>query len=141
MDDYLSLTLSQLGYAWAGPRPEKGDSYVVRRSYELKTTKLSDLTVEDLRFLISQNEGLEYTIPLALNILQVDLMAEGDFYPGDLLKSVLSVKPSYWHGNSEQKQGLIQLYKANRHRIAMESITQEIKNDIETCYSMFSDDQ
>jgi hypothetical protein len=54
------------------------------------------LNVEDLRILLGQSIGETYLVPLALEILDINPLAEGDFYPGDLLCSVLRVNPRIW---------------------------------------------
>lgn len=58
--------------------------------------KLRNLNAEDLRLLIGQKIGLEHLVPLALNLLEKDLLCAGALYRGDLLHSVLSVPKSYW---------------------------------------------
>lgn len=45
--------------------------------------------------MIGQNIGL-YLVPLALEQLRKDPLAEVDFYPGDLLNNVLNVDPAFW---------------------------------------------
>jgi hypothetical protein len=50
---------------------------------------LDDFTVEDLRIMIGQKIGLLHLLPLAIKILKHDPLAEGDYYPGDLLTSVI----------------------------------------------------
>jgi hypothetical protein len=35
-------------------------------------------------------------LPVALDVLRINPLAEGDFYPGDLLHSVLGVEGEYW---------------------------------------------
>ena len=52
-----------------------------------------------MRLMTRQNEGLPYLIILSIEILRNDLFAEGDFYPGDLLKNILSVDSSFWKEN------------------------------------------
>lgn len=37
-----------------------------------------------------------YLVPLALEILDANLLSEGDFYPGDLLCSVLRLDSLVW---------------------------------------------
>src|SRR5438132_1243460 len=64
-------------------------SYLVRTCHALRRKPLRDFTVEDLRIMIGQNFSLEYLIPLAIEHLQRDPFAAGDFYPGDLLGCVL----------------------------------------------------
>jgi hypothetical protein len=57
---------------------------------------LVEFTSEDLRIMISQGIGLPNLVPLALETLEVDPLAESDFYPGDLLAAVFSVDDSFW---------------------------------------------
>lgn len=42
-------------------------------------------------------------MPLAIKRLQSDPLAEGDYYPGDLLCAVLCVSPIYWAKNIVQR--------------------------------------
>ena len=65
------------------------DSHLVTRCYELRKLPLDNFTTEDLRIMIGQEIGLDYLIPLAIEVLTIDLFAEGDFFEGDLLKNVL----------------------------------------------------
>lgn len=65
-----------------------------------------DYTIEELRLMIGQELGLDYLIPVAIEILEQDILAEGDFYAGDLLKSVLSIDKDYWKMNTEHKNRL-----------------------------------
>ncbi len=51
--------------------------------------------------MVGQNIGLSFLIPLALEKLAENPLASGDFYPGDLLKNVLDVKPEFWQENPE----------------------------------------
>ncbi len=37
-----------------------------------------------------------HLLPLALDVLEQDPWAEGDYYPGDLLASVLRVERGFW---------------------------------------------
>ncbi len=55
-------------------------SYLVRTCHALRRKPLRDFTVEDLRIMIGQNIGLEYVVPLALEHLQRDPFAAGDFW-------------------------------------------------------------
>lgn len=60
---------------------------------------LSDFTMEDLRLMIGQGFAPAYLIPLAIEHLTEDIFVEGDFFPGDLLKSVLALDPAFWKSN------------------------------------------
>lgn len=65
--------------------------------------------------MIGQNFSLEYLVPLAIEHLQRDPFAAGDFYEGDLLASVLRVKSSFWQQRPDLRQaveGIIALIPA-----------------------------
>lgn len=79
---------------WAKP---DYDSYLVNTVHRLRQKPLKDFSVEDLRIMIGQQIGLEYLIPLAIKVLEDNPYAEGDYYPGDLLKNVLAVNPRFWN--------------------------------------------
>jgi hypothetical protein len=46
--------------------------------------------------MIGENVGLTYLLPLAIERLEENPLAEGDYYPGDLLKAVMGVEESAW---------------------------------------------
>src|SRR5262245_17576731 len=71
------------------------NSYLVNRCSYLCNIPISDFDVEDYRLLISQSIALKYIVPPALDILSRNLFAEGDYYKGDLLKSVLTIDESF----------------------------------------------
>jgi hypothetical protein len=79
-------TLDQLeGFVWGEP---KFDSYLVTTCHRLRSKPIDEFSVEDLRIMIGQRIGLPHLVPLAVATLERDPLAEGDFYPGDLLASV-----------------------------------------------------
>jgi len=80
--------------AW-GPVPPHV-TFPVRRCHELRTKPLRDFTVEDLRIMIGQQIALKHLVPLALERLQADPLVGGDYYPGDLLASVLRADAALW---------------------------------------------
>jgi hypothetical protein len=83
-------TLEQLeGSIW--PSPDY-DSYLVSTVHRLRKKPLAEFTVEDLRIMIGQGVGLPHLIERAVAILERQPLAEGDFYPGDLLSSVVSAE-------------------------------------------------
>lgn len=63
---------------------------------------MKDFSIGDLRLMIGQNISLAILIPLAINELRKNVLAEGDYYPGDLLQSVLRSEEDYWQKNEEQ---------------------------------------
>ena len=87
------------------------DSHLVRRCHELRKLPLDSFTTEDLRIMIGQQISLNYLIPLALDVLTIDLFAEGDFFEGDLLKNVLSIDTDFWNKNKNYWTALNNLIK------------------------------
>lgn len=74
-------------------------SELVKRCFELRKVPLNSLEIDDLRLLIIQQIGLSYVVPLAIEMLEKDILAEGMYFPGDLLKSILNVPENFWKLN------------------------------------------
>jgi hypothetical protein len=70
--------------------------------HALRQRPVGQLGTEGLRVLIAQQVGLDVVVPLALARLEHDPLAEGDFYPGDLLVAVLRVPQAYWRSHSDE---------------------------------------
>jgi len=103
-------TLEQLeNDTWSEPTSE---SHLVTTCHRLRKVSLGEYDVEDFRIMIGQNIGLPYLIPLALDILNDNPLAEGDYYPGDLLKSVLTVDGEFWQANQVVYERCIQLIES-----------------------------
>ena len=62
-------------------------SYLEATTTSLRKKPLGQFTTEDLRIMIAQDIGAEVLKPFALAVLREDPMAEGDYYPGDLLEA------------------------------------------------------
>ncbi|MBC8136889.1 MAG: hypothetical protein H8F28_13475, partial [Fibrella sp.] len=58
-----------------------------------------EFTTEDIRLMIGQDMGVEYLLPLAIKLLRQDPFAEGMYYEGDLLASVIRIKADFWRSN------------------------------------------
>ncbi len=87
------------------------NSTLVKRACDLRRKVLNEFTTEDLRLMIGQQTGLNYLVPLALEVLTSDLFAEGDFFEGDLLQNVLKVRTGFWDDNKDQWLNLHNLLK------------------------------
>jgi hypothetical protein len=83
---------------WGDPPP--GSTRLVAVAHELRRKPLGELSVEDLRVLIGQGISLDRLVPLAIERLRADPLAEGDLYEGDLLAAVLRAGPDLWRRNS-----------------------------------------
>lgn len=90
----LKRTLEELeGERWGEPA---FPSHLVTTCHRLRKVPIEQLGVEDLRILLGQAIGVTYLVPLALEILDANPLARGDFYPGDLLCSVLGLDSQVW---------------------------------------------
>jgi CDI immunity proteins len=99
------------------------ESHLAKRCHELRKVTLNKFTTEDLRIMIGQQIGLNYLIPLAIESLTNNLFSEGDFYPGDLLKSVLSVDTNFWNTNKEYWTKIDNLIKDRRQELMQTKIS------------------
>jgi len=90
---------------------------LVRHCIQLTKIPINNFTIEDLRIMISQNVGLRYLVPLAIEKLKKDILAEGDFYPGDLLKSVASIESDFWVRHKQLFLSLKMIIDQNKNEI------------------------
>jgi hypothetical protein len=90
----LGCTIEELeGERWDEP---SFPSHLVSECHRLRKVQLRLFTIENLRIMIGQNIGSRYLVPIALGRLEAEPLAEGDFYPGDLLCTVLSLPHGFW---------------------------------------------
>lgn len=108
-----SKTLQDLEGAGLG-QPQF-DSHAVTNAHRLYQVPLQEYTVEDLRFMISQQFGIPYLIPIALEHLHADPFVWGDCHPGDLLAAVLLADSRYWITSPQ--------YRAEADAIAQQALT------------------
>lgn len=106
---------------WPNPVGEDATN-LVKKCYALRKKVLNEFTVEDLRIMIGQNIGLDYLIPLAIEVLSADLFAEGDFYEGDLLNAVLTVRPGFWPIHHQYWMDIKKLIAAMENQLAERKI-------------------
>ncbi|WP_308310983.1 contact-dependent growth inhibition system immunity protein [Streptomyces sp. GbtcB6] len=88
------------------PAPSADATRLVATTHALRRRPISELAVEEMRLLIRQEVGLPHLLPLALEVLRDNPMAEGDMYAGDLLSAVLSRNPVVWAEFPELRQEL-----------------------------------
>ena len=110
--------------AW-GPAPPDA-TLLIKRCHQLRTKPLRDFTVEDLRIMIGQQVALNRLVPLALDRLRPDPLVEGDYYPGDLLDSVLRVDTTFWGWSPDLTVEMRKLAEDLRERTALEPGLREL---------------
>ncbi len=71
-----------------GGEPE-WPSHLVTTLHRLRSKPVNQFTTEDLRIVIGQELSLEVLMPVAIEVLEKDPFADGDFFRGDLLLNVL----------------------------------------------------
>lgn len=109
---------------WGKPEFE---SYVVKTCHSMRKKPLKEITVEELRLVIGQGFSLQYLIPMAIELLKSNILAEGDLYEGDLLTSVISTPTfDYWKNNKYHWLTVKQLIDQNSNRITDKMIISKI---------------
>lgn len=130
------MTIEEIeNIVWA-PLPDDS-SYLIRKCHELRRKDLNSFSIEEFRILISQNEALEILVPLAIDRLNENIFAEGYFYEGDLLKSVLTSEHTFWTKHTDLKQKVIALFKHNSRKLLELEVTEEIKESLFTAFKAF----
>jgi len=79
---------------WSDP---ESPSHLTTECHRLRKIPISEFSVENIRIMLSQDIGTKHLLPLALEVLEDDPLAEGDYYPGDLLSSVLNLPSELWN--------------------------------------------
>ncbi len=97
-------------------------SGLVKRCHEYRKIQVGQLTPEQLRTLIGQQIGLQFLIPLAIEVLSADVLTEGAFYPGDLLEAVLKANQNFWAARPELQSQVAALVHSNMEKIRDENI-------------------
>jgi hypothetical protein len=109
--------------------PSEAPTNMVKRCLELCKVPLNQFTVEDLRLMIGQDFSLRYLIPLATEHLKENIFIEGDLYPGDLLKNVLSVDANFWRSNKHLWKEVNELIKSRRDELVSNKIPTTLFDD------------
>ncbi len=85
--------------------PDYG-SFLVQRCHALRSVPIGEMSIEDLRLLIGQNIGLKFLIPIAMEKLEANPYAQGDYYPSDLLYVIVRSCQSEWPEPEKYRQRL-----------------------------------
>lgn len=98
-------------------------SYLVTTCHRLRRKPLIEFTLEDLRLMIGQEISLPILIPIALERLEEEPLAKGDFYPGDLLAAVLRIDDLFWSRHPEPSLRISQIVRrAKEFVLSLEEI-------------------
>jgi len=139
-ENIINKSISELEkWKWNEDIPRADDSFVIRNFYRLHNIPITDYLLGDIRFMIGQNTGLEFLVPIALNELQKNIFIEADLYPGDLLCSLFLIneEPNYWQSHKKEKQELINFYNEQKNMLGTLEVSEDIKIKIKEAYKEF----
>jgi hypothetical protein len=112
----INRSLEELEHkAWH--TPPMNSSPAVMRCVALRSTKLRDYSAADIRFMIGQNIGLKYLIPLAIQKISANILLNTGYYEGDLLKTMLTSDPGFWDKNANMLHKMSMLLLAKKNKI------------------------
>ena len=125
----LNQTLEQIEQkVWKEPRDALS---LVTTCHLLRKKPLKEFTTEDLRIMIGQNFNLDILIPLAMERLEENILAEGNFYEGDLLMNVLNSESNYWINHKDQWKTVKELYELNIDIFNSDNTYKQIRKNFE----------
>lgn len=121
MPDYAATyheTYNALSGMPLQPLPERSTSVKVRL-HAARQKPLNTLSTAEVRLLINRHEPKELPLlpnllALALDILDKEPLLHADYYPGDLLYTVLKLPTEFWHANPDLHQRLTALVQRER---------------------------
>ncbi len=100
--------------------PKELASGLVVNCHKYRKIPIDELTIEQLRLLISQKIGLKYIVELGINELDKNILAEGDFYEGDLLVAISALPIEFWNKNKTEFLTFKNIVERNSELIKLE---------------------
>jgi hypothetical protein len=127
----LNKSIAEIeGWQWRGSIPNSESSGLEKRFFKLHNTKIKNLNPEDIELYVEQHYGLEHVIPIAISLLDKNILTGSD-YEGSLLANLLTVPKEYWLMYESQKDTLSS-YILKNHKLLKElDTTDEIKEALE----------
>ena len=121
MMDIREKSLNEI-YGWEPMKPEL-DTYVLRTAARAMRLPLKDLSAEEIRLLIGQKVGLQYLLPLAIEILRKNPLKQASMFPGDLLAVCKRLDPADWNENPVELRAFQNILKAAEPKTVTEFAT------------------
>lgn len=103
---------------------------LIKKIHLYRKIPLKELSLEQIRVLITQNVGLKFLIPEALEILNTNILTDTGLYEGDLLISVISCDSSYWINNPNYKIHTCEIINRNRNEIESKNENNSLRHVI-----------
>ena len=106
------------------------DRHIVKAVRRLRGLPLRDYRIEDLRLMIGQGIGLPYLVPLALEVLESDPFAKGEYYRGDLLKMVTSLPLGFWSDHPSLRRRAAHIVRRALQGFDQAETIPELRNEL-----------
>lgn len=100
--------------------PKEFTSGLVANCHKYRKIPIDELTIEQLRLLIAQKVGLKHIIEIGISELDKNILAEGDFYEGDLLMAISNVQSEFWNENKTEFLTFKNIVERNSELIKLE---------------------
>lgn len=113
------------------------ESSLLKTCFQLSKKPVGEFEIEDLRIMIGQSFGLNHLIPIAIDVLNQNILAEGDYYEGDLLNSVLNSSDDYWKNSKDNWKIICELIESNMNLLQNFDTTSSIKERWFSQYEKF----
>lgn len=99
-NNWRQKTLENLEKDFWGPPTH--DSYLVRRTHEIRKIPLTELNNEDIAMMVRQKFSLDYIVPLAIDKLKADILAHGNTgSDGEIMDAILKIPKDFWITNKD----------------------------------------
>lgn len=112
----------------SSPQPAQ-DNHKSVETYRLRTTPVGQLTDTDLRILLGQRHALEIVVPLSIDLLEQNPLAEAQLYKGALFDKLLEISPEFWKSHPEENNRLIDL--KDELQMAVDTIQEDLLPQLE----------
>jgi hypothetical protein len=139
MSDDKKKSISQLeGWSWNTDIPAKDNSSFEEYNFYLLHNKpIKNYSLEDVYFMIGQESGLKYLVPIAIEYLSNAPLLKADDYPGDLLGRVLLIKKDFWGSFPEHHKALLRIIKKDNLPLPSPEVTDDVNKFLDRSIKSF----
>lgn len=122
---------------------ETGESFVERNITRLIRLPIADYELPDLRFMISQEIGLPFLVPIVISKLVKNPFVEAEHYEGDLINALFMIGADtyFWKDHPKLKNQVASLYSKNQILLEHLEIPEGTKENIRNNYESFNKDE
>jgi hypothetical protein len=136
-DNWKGKTLESLEKKVWPALPADEQDWLIITCNKLRKKPLKEFLIEDLRTMIEQDIGLKYLIPIAIEELESNILVEGDCYPGDLLRCILTGDEKYWKEEKNNWERVCALFESKKDNLKNTDIIWEIQKAWFDAYKKF----